>query len=222
MPVRPWHRRFPRRPATDGSEWWCGRNVTHSGPHWFSWFHTYGRSKRHDERCGCMTTSWGVRTSVSMRSSSISTSMPWRDSASSVNSANADWRSSTISAAMTPGAGRLSVSSKLSSRSQKMSRLALSLPSDRRRPNGGTARSPSAFPAPLPCSCRRSRRGRLGARPPPQCPRPSAGGRVSDDEPVLADLAADTCQQAVGVGADARPDEHGGPFDDPAAGELHS
>ena len=150
-----------------------GADVTsrHSGPHWFSWFHTYGRWKRHDERCGCMTTSWGVRTSVSMRSSSISTSMPWRDSASSVNSANADWRSSTISAAMTPGAGRLSVSSRLSSRSQKMSRLALSLPSDRRRLNGGIARSPSAFPAPLPCSCRRSRRGRLGARSTPR-PRP--------------------------------------------------
>ena len=44
----------------------------------------------------------------------------------SLNWSSAAWRSSTISAAITSGAGRLSVSSKDSSRSQKMSRDALS------------------------------------------------------------------------------------------------
>ena len=44
----------------------------------------------------------------------------------SANWASAAWRSSTISAAMTSGSGRLALSSRLSSLSQKMSRLSLS------------------------------------------------------------------------------------------------
>ena len=48
------------------------------------------------------------------------------DSATAVNSASAASRSSTISCAITSGGGRLSVSSSDSSRSQVMSRLALS------------------------------------------------------------------------------------------------
>src|ERR1035441_397194 len=49
-----------------------------------------------------------------------------RSSAISANSSSAACRSSTISAAITSGAGRLAASSRLSSFSQKMSRLALS------------------------------------------------------------------------------------------------
>ena len=50
-----------------------------------------------------------------------------RDDAMAANWSSAAWRSSTISAAITSGAGRLPVSSSDSSRSQKMSRDALSL-----------------------------------------------------------------------------------------------
>ena len=49
-----------------------------------------------------------------------------RSSAISANSSSAACKSSTISAAITSGAGKLAASSRLSSLSQKMSRLALS------------------------------------------------------------------------------------------------
>src|SRR4051812_9910047 len=57
--------------------------------------------------------------------SSSSCSTP-RSSAIAANCASAAWRSCTISTASTSGSGRLALSSKVLSRSQKMSRLTLS------------------------------------------------------------------------------------------------
>src|SRR3954453_16012804 len=65
----------------------------------------------------------GAPYGVSDSSSSCSTP---RSSAIAANCASAAWRSCTISTASTSGSGRLALSSKVLSRSQKMSRLTLS------------------------------------------------------------------------------------------------
>ena len=80
----------------------------------------------------------------------------------SVNSASAASRSSTISAPITSGAGRLSLSSKDSSRSQEMSREALSLATRSVYENDLNRSVSVRSSCSLPCSKLRNHRGQSG------------------------------------------------------------
>ena len=76
--------------------------------------------------CTRIESPWRVKTAKRLHASAPPSSLSPTSSAISRNCSNAPSRSSMMPRRMTAGAGRLSESSRLSSLSQKMSRLALS------------------------------------------------------------------------------------------------